>query len=274
MNILCCFKIVPDLDLLREEDWVADEQHQVEVGCVQTRWNCFDESALEMLLKLSDQSEGFNVVYHLRGLTIGTEICDRYLKTLYALGYEKAIRLEQEGDLRFCPDVIADAIAAYMNQAGDIDVVVLGKQSADGDNGQTPFLLAEYLGWPHIGQVTQIAPVDESFLKVRSITDEGEIEQIIKTPCVISVGNAPNTYLRVPTLKDRMRLGKQPIKIHSMQQNRSTQQNHGMKQKTLGYPKLLSLEPVNHQRMGQLVEGETAAEKAEILYQQYLKERL
>ena len=58
MKILGCFKIVPDLDLIAEEDWTADDRLRVDTGYAKLLWNCFDEGALEMMLKLSDLSEG------------------------------------------------------------------------------------------------------------------------------------------------------------------------------------------------------------------------
>lgn len=262
MDILTCFKIVPDLDTLDAKDWAANEDNIVDVSFVKTRWNCFDESALEMMLQLSDLSEGFNVMYSLHALTIGSARCDAYLKTLYALGCQKAVRINCEEDLRFCPDFIAAAIARYVKRYGSYQAVVTGKQSADGDNAQTPFLLAELLGWPHIGQVTEIAPVDEDHLKVTSMADEGILIQIIRTPCILSVGNAPNSYLRVPTLKDRMRLGKQPIEILEAGHESS------------GQTRLLKLHSVDRQRTGIIIEGATPGEKAAVLYEQYLKERL
>jgi len=262
MNILNCFKVVSDLDLLGEGDWIADEQNNVDVSFVRTGWNCFDESALEMLLKLSDLSEGFNVMYNLSALTIGNEKCDTYLKTLYALGYQKAVRIDCENDLRFCSDFVAGLIAQYVGDQGNIDVIITGKQSADGENGQTPFLLAEQLGWPHIGQVTMIEPVDETCLKVRTVTDEGEVTQTIKIPCILSVGNAPNSYLRVPTLKDRLRLGKQPIEVRKVENQGAAGQG------------LLKLRAIDYRRAGIIIEGDSPEEKAAVLFRQYLKERL
>ncbi|MFR1053026.1 MAG: hypothetical protein ACLSFB_00470 [[Clostridium] scindens] len=50
MKILGCFKIVPDLDFIAQEDWMADGQFQVDTSYAKLLWNCFDEGALEMML--------------------------------------------------------------------------------------------------------------------------------------------------------------------------------------------------------------------------------
>lgn len=269
MNLLGCFKIVPDLDILAEQDFIADDDLLVDVRFVRTIWNCFDESALEMMLKLSDSSESLDIYFRLQALTIGKTACNSYLKTLYALGYEKAVRIECEEDLRFRPERTAGLIAGYVSQKGGQDVIIMGRESSDGDNAKTPLLTAEYLGWPCISQVIEIKPEDDTHLRVKSEVDDGILTQIIKCPCVLSVGNAPGSYLRVPTLKDRMKSSKKPIETIMADEIKCACEEH-----TLETTKLTSLEYVDNSREGVLIKGETPTEKADVLYQLYLKGRL
>lgn len=270
MNILCCFKIVPDLDMLSEQDWIADSDHNVDVSFAKTLWNCFDESALEMMLKLSDLSESFNVFHELNALTIGNSQCDSYIKTLYALGYKKAVRIESEKDLRFSPELTARVITEYVRKMGGQDVIVMGMQSSVGDNGKTPLVTAEYLHWPCISQVINVESVDEQHLKVRSMVDNGILTQVIKVPCVLSVGNTPNSYLRVPTLRDRMKLGKQSIEVISLEDVVGNQSYEDLKTVS----KVVKLSRIDNSRMGEIITGESPKEKASKLYHTYLKGRL
>ena len=39
MRLLGCFKAVPALELLREEDWVADDRQRVDTEYVKLEWN-------------------------------------------------------------------------------------------------------------------------------------------------------------------------------------------------------------------------------------------
>ena len=263
MKVLGCFKIVPDLDMVLDEDWKADERLLVDTGYVKPLWNCFDESALEMMLKLSDLSESFDVVMELNALTVGKAKHESFLKTLYALGYKNAVRVEEEGEIPFCPERIAETIGNYVKEIEDQDVIVLGSQSSEGNNGKTPFLLAEYLGWPCISQVTEIEPVDDRHLKVRSQIDGADLIQTVRTPFVLAIGNASSSYLRVPTLKDKMGLGKQPIHYY--------EPDTGHLDESV---ELIGLKPVSYTREAVVIEGETPQEKAEILYNSYLKGRL
>ena len=271
MKILACFKIVPDLDLVAEEDWKAEEELRVDTGYVRPIWNCFDESALEMMLKLSDLSEGFDVVYELSALTVGRKKDESFFKTLYALGYSHGIRVEKEEGCLFSPELVAFAVAAYMKKYAMQDVVLMGQQSSDGSNRKTPYLLAERMGWPCFSDVVKMEPVDEDSVKVTSQTGAGLLVQVIKTPCVLVVGNAQDSYLRVPTLKDKMRLGKQPVEQVSLEEL-GLGENELEKMEGPVCP--VRLEPVSSKRDTVWIDGDSPGEKARKLYDTYLQGRL
>jgi electron transfer flavoprotein alpha/beta subunit len=83
--------------------------------------------------------------------------------------------------------------------------------------------LAELLGWPLITEVLGVTYnklTDNSNrnngkvakkiadLEIESLSDDGLINQKIFLPLLLAVGNAPVPYLRVPTLKDRLKIQK------------------------------------------------------------------
>lgn len=268
MKILGCFKVVPDLDLIVEEDWNKKQQSYVDTGYAKLVWNCFDEGALEMMLRLSDLSEGLNVVYQLSALTVGRQKAEGFLKTLYALGFAEGVRIcvEAEEDILFSPEMISECIANYVKKVGGQDVIMTGIQSSDGSNKKTPYLLAERLGWPCVTQVVGMEPIDESHLKVTSQVPGGYMVRQVKTPCVFAVGNAVCSYLRIPTLKDKMKLGNRPV-------TRLMPQDMGIGEIS-GNVRLAALDPVDRQRNTFIIEGDTPQEKARQLYENYLKGRL
>lgn len=266
MKVLGCFKVVPDLDLIIEEDWAVKNQSQIDTGYVKLVWNCFDESALEMMLRLSDLSEGFDVVYELSAITVGKKKHESFLKTLYALGFDHGIRISTEEEQLFCPEQIAQGIAGYVKNIQMQDVIITGIQSSDGSNQKTPYLIAEKLGWPCITHVTAAESVDEGHLKVTSQVSGGLLVQTVKTPCVLAVGNTECSCLRIPTLKDKMRLGKKPIEVIEPESVGMTEKKETVK--------LLRLDPVDRTRNTVVIEGDSPKEKAEQLYEGYLKRRL
>lgn len=265
MKILGCFKVVPDLDLIVDEDWAVEGQLQIDAGYVKLVWNCFDEGALEMMLRLSDLLESLDVVYELSALTVGKQKHESFLKTLYALGFEHGIRICEE-ETFLLPERVAEEIALYVRKRSMQDVIVMGIQSSDEGNSKVPYLVAEKLQWPCIPHVIGVEPVDEEHLKVTSQVPGGKQVQTIKIPCVLAVGNVPCAYLRIPTLKDKIKLGKKPVE-------QIKPEELGMRGGNASVG-IVALNPVNRSRDTVLIEGNSPQEKAVHLYEDYLKRRL
>lgn len=145
---------------------------------------------------------------------------------------------------------------------------MLGWQSGVGDNGQTPLILAELLGWPCISQVIDLDLDQANRLVVTNQLDDGFMQQVIQPPCVLAIGNAQITKLRVPTLKDKMDYGKRPITVIP-----STDLIANSRQIQVAQSRqLIKLENINRQRAGKTISTGTAEEKAQELFDQYLKD--
>jgi electron transfer flavoprotein beta subunit len=261
MNILVCFKTDPDVEMLADEDWVIDKNLQIDTSFLKPALNSYDESALEISLTLLDASQSIKVPLKLSALTIGGTGTTTILKTLNALRFNRVVRIESHADLRFRPAAIASILTQYVLEQAPQDVLLLGRQTSIGENAKTHLLVAEMLGWPCITQAIRIELVDTKHLMVTSRVDDGQLRQRIQTPCVLSVGDSPNTFMRVPTLKDRIHYGKRPIEILSTRNFQLTDETE----------ELIELEVVRHERAGILIEGRSPEEKARKLYEAYLK---
>ncbi|MEH0019432.1 MAG: electron transfer flavoprotein subunit beta/FixA family protein [Desulfobacter sp.] len=257
MNILVCFKTVPELERLTREDWVADSHLRVDTGFVTADLNPYDESALEMALRLSDQSGESGTSCTLTALTIGDSSRDPWLKKLYALKFDRAVRLECDADLRFSPEVTARLLAGYI-QENRFDVILLGCQGGVGDNGMTPFLLAEYLAWPLISHAVEIRPASGNTLWVKSDADDEFLVQEAGTPLVISIGDSPNSYMRIPTLKDKLEYGRRSIEVL---QQKAPETGNGNFCGTL-----VDLERLDYTRKGHILKGASPRDTAAQLY--------
>lgn len=266
MKALVCFKIVPDLDMMSEKDWVIGDHFNIDTSFVKKMINPYDESALETALKLSDASEDLQ----LHALTIGGPQSDYYLKTLYALQFATAVRIEAFMDLRFQPELAAAVISKYIKEIEPQDIVFLGKQSGEGDNGKTPLLVAEILGWPCITEVSRVEPAGENRLKVTSMTDDGILTQTVRTPCVLAVGNVAGAYMRVPTLKDRMKYGKKDIEVIDIQRFGLD----SLLDQDMGSCELRDAQIISHKREGVTIGGSSIREKVRSLFENYLNDRL
>ncbi len=123
MRILACFKVTPDYEALRESEWAAAAGRALSSGAgsgsgadpaefVDTRYvrrilDCFDESALELALRLSDALTELGGSADLGALSVGAPDAEPHLKTLLALGFERAARVHTEAALDFAPAATA-----------------------------------------------------------------------------------------------------------------------------------------------------------------------
>ena len=261
MNILVCFTTTPEVETLTDEDWVIDKNLQIDTSFLKPTLNSYDESALEIALTLSDTSESAKVPLELSALTIAGSGARPILKTLNALRFKRIVRIDSHEDLRFRPMAIASILSQYVLKRAPQDVLLLGRQTSIGENARTHLLVAEMLGWPCITQAIRIELVDRNQLTVTSQTDDGQLWQRVQTPCVLSIGDAPNTYMRVPTLKDRMDYGKRPIETLSIEDFELADETE----------ELIDLEVIHHRRAGILIEGKGPEEKARKLFEAHLK---
>lgn len=270
LRILVSFKVTPDFEALREADWVAGAAHGVETRYVRRVLNCFDESALEMALRLSDALSSRGAEADLGALSVGGREAEPYLKTLYALGYERAARVEPGADLDFAPAVTASLIAAYVRQVDHSDLLMLGCRSVPGGSGTVPFLVAEALGWPCLTQVLEVEPLSDDRVRVACTVDDGLLRLTVRLPCVLAVGNALVSRLRVPTLRDRLVNKNKSIAV-TASADLGVDISAGLRRE----PCILAgLEAIDRARQGVTIDGQTPREKAGVLFDSHLKDMI
>ena len=275
MRVLACLKATPDFEALGEAQWAAAAERGVETRYARRVLNCFDESALALALRLSETAAALGLAVELGALSVGGREVEPYLTTLVALGYERATRVSAEAagtvagtGLDFAPGVVAAIIAAFARRVAQCDLVVLGWRSGPGDGGTVPFRVAEALGWPCLSQVTEVEPLSDGRLRVACVADDGPLRLTLRGPCVLAVGNAVITHLRVPTLKDRLarrdrlidRLAAADLGVDIAAQRR--------RETCL----LTGLETIDRSRGGAVIEGQSPRDKAGTLFDSHLRD--
>lgn len=268
MNVLVCFKVGPKVDMMSEEDWETNSSLQVNTEFVKSEINTYDESALELTLKLKDQAAKENIDIDLNALTIANKNVDRILKNLYALKYDKTTYIHCERDIRFNPNFISNIIKNYLKYIRNYELIIFGKETNEGNNQKTHFLLAEKLGIPIIHSVVDIQLGEsKELLTVKSKIDDLIVQQTICLPVILVVGDVPNSYIRIPTLKDKMKYSKKEIKKYSLIDLK-------MDQKIKEDCELINLEQEQKQKDCLFISSDSPSQNAEIVYQDYLKERI
>jgi electron transfer flavoprotein beta subunit len=295
VRILVAFKVTPDLEMLRDADWAGAAARGVETRFARRILNCFDESALELVLRAADGLAAHRTratgapagapSVELGAVSIGGREVEPYLKTLVALGYERATRIDpgtaepERGarasrdattDLDFAPAVVAALIARYASEVDRSDVVVLGCRSGPGDGGTVPFRVAEELGWPCLSQVTELEPTADGRLRTTWATDGGLLRATTRGPCVLAIGNAVVSSLRAPTLKERLAHRDEPLDVLPADAL-GVDVAGACRDQTSA---LIGLEPIDRSRAGAVLDGPTPQAKARTLFETHLRARL
>ena len=79
----------------------------------------------------------------------------------------------------------ARILAAAINQVGDVQVALFGKQAIDGDSGQTAVQVARKLGWTPLTFVSAIKQIGDGQVTVERLLDEGKETVTAPLPVVI-----------------------------------------------------------------------------------------
>jgi electron transfer flavoprotein alpha/beta subunit len=284
MRIAVGFKVTPDFEALRAADWArlaaaeGPEGRAEAARYVRRVFGVFDEAALELALRLRDARADRGLPTGLAAFTVGGPEATPFLATLQALGFACARVDPAAGPsptaggapgLDFAPAATALLVAACAQRLGS-DVLLLGERGGPGGSGTVPFLAAEELGRPCVAGVTTVEPAADDRLRVTFADDDGPVRAVATTPCVLAVGNAVVSMLRVPTLRERLAVRDTPIAEY-------TAQDLGVDLQSAldrGAATLASVEPVDHGRAGVVVPGETPAEQAHALYEGHLRARL
>lgn len=166
----------------------------VETQNLKMSMNPFDEIAVEEALRLREQQIATEVVL----VSIGTDASQETLRHGLALGADRAILVRTTQS--HCSLNIAKILQkiAMDEQPG---LILMGKQSIDGDNNQTPQMLAALLDWPQAMFASKISVAGEHVNVTREIDGGSEILDL-QLPAVISTDlrlNEPR-YASLPNI--------------------------------------------------------------------------
>ena len=215
MKILVCMKQVPagtkvDID---------PETGAMKRLSGEKRTNPYDLFALEAALQLREKVGGSVTVLTMgppqadvalrEALAMG---CEEMMRDAYTMGADDAVILS---DRKFAgADVLATsyALSQGITAIGDIDLIICGKQTTDGDTAQVGPAIAEHLGIPHAAWVSEIVDADSESIQVKQDLVSVSQTSKIPYPCLITVDKdmcVPRlpSYLLQKQSKDR------PVKI-------------------------------------------------------------
>jgi electron transfer flavoprotein beta subunit len=148
--------------------------------------NTFDEYAVETALRLTEKGKGGERSGEVIVVSIGPKEVTQQLRGVLAMGADRAILVGVD-DAALDADAVAHVLRAVVEREQP-DLVVLGKQTVDGDSNQVGQILAGLLGWPQgtfLASV-RIAPDGKSATVTREV-DAGVEEKRVRLPAVVTV---------------------------------------------------------------------------------------
>ena len=203
MKILVCMKQVPagtkvDID---------PETGAMKRLSGETRTNPYDLFALEAALQLREKVGGSVTV-----LTMGPPQAEEMMRDAYTMGADDAVILS---DRKFAgADVLATsyALSQGITAIGDIDLIICGKQTTDGDTAQVGPAIAEHLGIPHAAWVSEIVDADSESIQVKQDLVSVSQTSKIPYPCLITV-DKDMCVPRLPSYLLQKQSKARPVKI-------------------------------------------------------------
>ena len=169
--------------------------------------NPFDEIALEEALRIKERGLADEVL----AVSIGITDTQQQLRTALAMGADRAILVHSDGALS--PFAIA-TIFRNLVEREKPDLVIVGKQAIDDDNGQTAQMLAALWDRPQVVAASKMEIADGKATVTREV-DTGLETLEVELPAVISVDlrlNEPR-YVKLP---DIMKAKKKPLDTLSL----------------------------------------------------------
>ena len=185
MKILVAVKRVADPDNANRIK-VSSGGDAIDASGLEWKINPFDEYALEAALRLTENGaspkkrEGEVVV-----VTMAPKEAETTLRSALATGADRAIRVEA-GDDDLDGRVVAHALRKLVEEEKP-DVVLMGKQTVDGDSNQVGQMLAELLDWPMATFAATLRQEQDGSLLVGREVDGGVLSLRVRPPCLVTV---------------------------------------------------------------------------------------
>ncbi len=174
----------------------------IDLANVKMAVNPFCEIGIEEAVRLKEKGVAEEVI----AVAVGESNCQEQLRTCLALGADRAILVETAPDLE--PLAIAKLLKAIYDQEQP-GIVILGKQSIDGDNSQTGPMFAALAGLAQ-GTFASNLTVDGDTAEVVREVDGGLQTLSLKMPIVVTTDLRLNEP-RYASLPNIMKAKRKPL---------------------------------------------------------------
>ena len=184
---------------------VKADQTGVDLANVKMSMNPFDEISVEEAVRLKEKG----VLSEIVAVSVGPTQAQETLRTALAMGADRAILVDAQGqDLE--PLAVAKVLKALVAEESP-ELVIIGKQSIDGDNNAVGQMLAALLDWPQATFASEVE-IAGGKAKVTREVDGGLQTLEADLPAVITVDLRLNEP-RYASLPNIMKAKKKPLDV-------------------------------------------------------------
>lgn len=176
----------------------------VDTANVKMSINPFCEIAVEEAVRLKEKG----VVSEIVAVSMGRKQCQEQIRTALALGADRGILVETDTGLQ--PLAVAKCLKAIVGKE-EPQMVIMGKQSIDGDNNQTGQMLGALTGMAQ-GTFASEVTVEGEKVKVTREVDGGLQTVELKLPAIVTTDLRLNEP-RYASLPNIMKAKKKPLDI-------------------------------------------------------------
>jgi electron transfer flavoprotein beta subunit len=205
MRILTIVRRVPDS---RAALKVRGDGSGIETAGLKYVCDPFDEFGVEQAVQLKEKRSDVNEIV---ALGIGGDDVAEVLRHALAMGADRAVLL-RAGHVPMHDEVLlARLLADGVKKLGAFDLILCGKQAIDNDAGELGPALAEFLGLPDVGAVTNLEmSTDGKSLSLRRRIEGAEEVLDMPFPGVVTCEKGL-VEPRHPPLPKIMKVKKAPI---------------------------------------------------------------
>jgi electron transfer flavoprotein beta subunit len=205
VEILVCVKRVPATG---GRITLTDDAQAIDTRFLGFTVSPHEECAVEEAVRLVEAHGGTATV-----LTLGADVAAEQLRDAVAIGAQRAVLLETDGE-EWDPATTADAIVAAVRadaEAGRVyDALLLGNEAADTGDYQVGIRVAHALGWPVVAGIKGLEIADGRATARRESAAGGWELFEVGLPAVFTVKEGINLP-RYPSVPGRLRAKKAEI---------------------------------------------------------------
>lgn len=211
MHIVVCIKQIFDPEVATTVFRIDEEGRKIiPLSGVAPVISPFDEQAVEAALRIKDD---LGDEIKITVITMGPESARAVLKAGLAKGADEGVLLMDAAFEESDAFTTARTLAAAIQKIGDVDLIIAGRQAADGDLGVVGLGVAELLCLPAITYAKDVRVADGT-LRVVRVLEDGAQTVASALPALVTVSHELGKP-RYTGLRETMRAARKPVHVWS-----------------------------------------------------------